>query len=177
MAWGATGSLGVGCYRVLWLGVLPSPLVWGGTGSFGLGRYQVPLRGVVPAHLAWGDTRSLGVGWYPLTWPCSLEGWCWRSAFSPNVEVRGQSPLLTVLAVWHGWVRVASDPVRVSQTERSQYSVTVEKRFHYHVTCLFAIRLQKIATFFLTSAQHPINSFVSNLLTKSLFTGEDDGMF
>ena len=125
LAWGATGSFGVGCYQVLWRGVLPGPLAWGATGSFGVGWNRVPWRGVVPAHFGWGGTGSLCEGCYPLTWPCSLEGWCWRSAFSPNVVVGGQSPLLTVLAVWHGWVRVASDPVRVSETERSQYSVTL----------------------------------------------------
>ena len=118
--------------------MLPAHFAWGGTRSLGVGCYRVPWRGVLPAHFRWGATGSLCEGWYPLTWPCSLEGWCWRSAFSPNVEVGGQSPLLTVLVVWHGWVRVASDPVRVSQTERSQYSVTVEERFHYHVTCLVA---------------------------------------
>ena len=77
---------GVGCYRVLWRGVLPGPwrgvlpgpLAWGATGFFGVGRYQVPgvgcyrvlwrgvlpgpWRGVVPGPLAWGGTRFLAWG-------------------------------------------------------------------------------------------------------------------
>ena len=222
LAWGGTRSLSVGCYRVLWRGVLPGPLAWGATRSFGVGCYRVLWRGVLPGPLAWGGTGSLGVGWYRLTLggvvPAHFARGATRSLGLVHLRV-GAGGRHSVPTSWLEvsppcWRcsrsgTVASDPVRVSETERSQYSVTLHawsqfdcrrlqrsfwpqlntpstvfspvswlkasspEKMMDHVTCQFEFNCRSLQSSFWPQ----LNSFVSNLLTKSVLTGEDDGMF